>query len=355
MENPSPNPDSVGRSPLLARLILTTLALLGILLVSLVGATLIPLTPPPGVILRSIWNGLLGRINPQTAAGPELIGWGFRVPRVMLGAIVGGSLAMAGATFQGLLMNPLADPYLIGVSAGAAVGAALAILLGLSGALGGIGTGVLAFAAGLATIFVVYRLAMRNGRVSLEAFLLAGVVVGSFMWAGVTVIMSIARPNDLQAVVAWLMGHLYDPPTPLVMWLILAAIVAASIGIYSYARDLNLLALGEEPAKQLGVEVERLKKIIIVLGSLVTAAAVSVSGIIAFVGLIIPHIARRIVGPDHRILLPASALIGASFLVWADALARGVISAEFPVGVITSLLGAPFFCYLLRRRPGGSG
>jgi iron complex transport system permease protein len=290
--------------------------------------------------------------------------WRLRLPRIALGAIVGAALSIAGGALQGLLLNPLADPYLIGVSAGAAFGASLSIRLseGASTSLRvlsrlaeiaqGLGRTLAAFAAAIVTLIIVYRLALRRGRIGRESFILAGVVVGSFMWALVTLIMATSQGGQLTGVVTWLLGNLTLVSSWTSVWVAGSVVLAAALGLYALSRDLNLISLGEEPARQLGVEVERLKKAVIVLAALLTAAAVSVSGVIGFVGLIIPHMARRLWGPDHRILLPASALLGASFLVWADTLAR-VASEILPVGVITSLLGAPFFCYLLvtGRRP----
>jgi len=332
-----------GRPHVLRRVVATT----GILLVALAAAAAVAANVGyQRIPLADVLRALTGQgVSPQV----ETILWSIRLPRIALGAAVGFALSVAGATFQGLLKNPLADPYLIGVSSGAAVGATGAILLHWEGAAAGFGVPLLAFVAALVTMIVVYWLAHRRGRLTVEGFILAGVVVGSFMWAGVTLMMSIAG-RDLSDVVRWLMGNLFvDRWAPVALTAGIAAV--GSLAIYAYARDLNLLVLGEESAKQMGVEVEGLKRVIIVLGSLVTAAAVCFSGIIGFVGLVIPHIARKIVGPDHRVLLPAAGLIGAAFLVLADALARVALGAgELPVGVITALLGAPFFCYLLRAR-----
>ena len=325
-------------------LLILGLALLGALLL---GANTGRAAIPPGDVLRCVGARLLGRPSGLDES-IETIVWQVRLPRVCLGALVGASLAGAGATFQGLLMNPLADPYLIGVSAGAGLGASVALLLHLDDSLGPWAVALCAFAAALLTILLVYKLASVRGRVHLEAFILAGVVVGSFLWAGVTLVMTLAG-QDLGTIFRWLMGNL-----EVQQWapagIVLAVGVLAGAGIYGYSRDLNLMSLGEESARQLGVDVEKAKRVIIALASLVTAAAVSFSGIIGFVGLVVPHAARRLFGADHRILLPSAALTGASFLVLADAVARST-PTELPVGVVTSLLGAPFFFYLLRRRP----
>lgn len=275
--------------------------------------------------------------------------WHLRLPRVVLGGLVGMALTVAGASLQGLLMNPLADPYLVGVSAGAALGASAAVVLHFDHLLGGAGKCLVAFGGGAITMALVLWLARGRRGLQRDAFILAGVVVGSFMWALVTLLMTLAG-QDLQSIVFWLMGNLYGQ----VDWAVVAAaavlVLLGCLALYSYARDLNVLALGEEQARQLGVETERLKTGVILSAALVTAAAVSVSGVIGFVGLVIPHMARRLFGPDHRVLLPAAGLLGAMFLVWADTVAR-LIGEMFPVGVLTSLLGAPFFFYLLKRRP----
>ncbi len=275
--------------------------------------------------------------------------WHLRLPRVALGAVVGCALTVAGGALQGLLMNPLADPYLVGVSAGAALGASAAMVLHLGGLAGGAGRAIIAFAAGAGTMVGVLWLARTRRTIERDAFILAGVVVGSFLWALVTLLMTIAGA-DLQTVVFWLMGNLYGQTDWSVVGVAAVLAVGGSVGLYAYARDLNVFALGEEQARQLGVETEALKKVVIVLSALITAAAVSVSGLIGFIGLVVPHIARRLVGPDHRLLLPVAGLLGASFLVWADTLARG-IGEMFPVGVLTAVLGAPFFFYLLKAKP----
>lgn len=338
---------TTGNSPprrrLTTRLFLISAGLLLFLLLSALAATgLGAVHISPGDVLRS----LLGRLRGETTTDQIL--WSIRLPRIALGAIVGAALSTAGGSLQGLLLNPLADPYLLGVSAGAAVGAALTVLLLPVSILGGMDRTVAGFVAAILTLLLVYRLSLRRGRIGRESFILAGVVVGSFMWALVTLAIALARGSQLTEVLSWLLGNLGMVSQWSNVAIAAVVVIACSVALYAFSRDLNLLALGEEPAKQLGVEVERLKKIVIILTALLTAAAVAVSGIIGFVGLIIPHIARRLWGPDHRLLLPASALLGAAFMVWADTLARVAIApSELPVGVITSLLGAPFFCYLL--------
>jgi len=314
-----------------------------VVLAANIGAEPIPL----GVIADSARGYLSGR-PAGSDAHLAYIFWHLRLPRVVLGAIVGMALTVAGGSLQGLLMNPLADPYLVGVSAGAALGASAAMVLHFGHLGAGVGKCLIAFGSGALTMVLVLWLARAGRRIGRDAFILAGVVVGSFMWALVTLLMTLAG-EDLQSVVFWLMGDLYGQADWAVVGVAGVVVVGGCVALYAYARDLNLLALGEEQARQLGVETEALKKGVILLAALITAAAVSVSGIIGFVGLVIPHMARKLVGPDHRVLLPTAGLLGASFLVWADTLSRG-ISEMFPVGVLTAVLGAPFFFYLLKMR-----
>lgn len=334
---------------LLSRLLGITSALLAFLGVTVVLAAGIGAEPIPLAVILDSVRRALGHLPPGPQEHLATIFWQLRLPRVALGAIVGMALSVAGGSLQGLLMNPLADPYLVGVSAGAALGASAAILFHVSDLGGGVAKCLIAFLAGGGTMLIVLWLSRSHRRISRDAFILAGVVVGSFMWALVTMVMTLAG-SDLQVVVHWLMGNLSTEVNWVVVAVAATLVLGGSVVLHSYARDLNLLALGEEQARQLGVETEPLKLGVIAFSALITAAAVSVSGIIGFVGLVVPHIARKLFGPDHRLLLPASGLLGASFLVWADTLARG-IGEYFPVGVLTSLLGAPFFFYLLKRRP----
>ncbi|MCC6731358.1 MAG: iron ABC transporter permease [Chthonomonadales bacterium] len=278
----------------------------------------------------------------------EAIVWQVRLPRAASAALVGALLGMAGVALQGLLMNPLADPYTVGVSSGAAVGAALAEVTGFAALWLGFGGVGVAFATALAAVTLVYALARIGGRVSVHTFLLAGVVVGTFLWSLIPLLMVLAdRAEDLQRVFFYLIGTLQGAD-----WLrvgMLAPFAAASallLGLWS--RDLNLMTLGEETALHLGVSVESFKRRVLLVGSLATAAAVSVAGIIGFVGLVVPHVARRVVGPDHRALMPVAALLGAALLVAADMLVRVWLN-DMPVGVVTAILGAPVFCLLLRR------
>jgi len=290
-------------------------------------------------------------VSPDIAEseGTETILWGMRLPRVILAALVGMLLAAAGVALQGLLLNPLADPYTVGVSSGAALGAAVAVVTGLGTMAGGFGVPACAFVTAIGAMLLVYSLAKYRGRLAMHSFLLAGVVVGSFLWALLTFVITFAG-KDLSVIIYWLLGSFQAPDPWGYVKLTLPFAAFTLVALYAFARDLNVFALGEETAHHLGVRTESLKNIIIAVTSLATAAAVSVSGIIGFVGLIVPHIARRLFGPDHRVLLPAAALLGGVLMVAADTTARTIVrGGELPVGVITALLGAPFFCYLLKR------
>ena len=283
-------------------------------------------------------------IKNEPAQKYELIILSLRLPRILLAMLVGSGLATAGATMQGLFRNSLASPYVVGVSSGSSFGAALAILF-----LPGIFSVPLsAFSTGLITIFLVYRISQRGTRVSIETLLLAGIAVGLF-FSAITSLLMYVSAQSAHYLVFWMMGGFGGGN-----WRnVIASAPFIGFGIpaiYYFSRELNVMQLGEESAIHLGVEIEKIKKILLILSSLITASAVAVSGVIGFVGLIIPHITRIIVGPDHRILIPVSALIGGIFLIWCDSLARTIIApVELPVGIITACFGAPFFIYLLKR------
>ncbi|PSQ24206.1 iron ABC transporter [Halobacteriales archaeon QS_9_67_17] len=266
-----------------------------------------------------------------------------RLPRIALGATVGFALAAAGVVMQGFFRNPMADPSIIGVSSGAAVGAVGALVVGVPF----VGLRTAAFVGALVTAGVVYAIATEGGRTPVATLLLAGVAIQTLLGA-VTSYLLLRSGESMRRVVYWLMGHL-DAST------LDEAVVTGTLGLalvgvmYLYAEDLNAMLLGETDAQAVGIEVERTKRILLAAASIVTGAAVAVAGVIGFVGLIVPHAVRLLVGPDHRVLLPTSALAGASFLVAADTVARAG-AVELPVGIVTAALGAPFFLYLLRRR-----
>lgn len=273
-----------------------------------------------------------------------------RAPRVLLAAAVGSSLAVAGAVFQGLFRNPMADPYVIGISSGAALGAVFAMLGGYSFAVGGFGAVPLfAFAGGIITIVLVYSMARIGRVVPVMTLLLAGIAVSAFLSALVSLLTYFAG-EKLHMVVFWLMGGLGGATWYQVRVMMPYALIGY-ICVSIFSRDLNALLLGEETAGHLGVDTEKVKKILLTGASLLVAAAVSTSGIIGFVGLVVPHFVRLAAGPDHRFLIPASALLGASLLIATDTLARTIIApTELPVGIITALIGAPMFVYLLKKR-----
>lgn len=277
-----------------------------------------------------------------------------RLPRVLLGFMVGSCLAAVGVGLQALLRNPLADPYVLGISSGAALGASVAMLVG-SGktvlALSAIS--LCAFLGGLLSLVVVYRIALSYGHLPVHTLLLAGVILNAIFSALIMFITSTMNPNRSFGMMSWLMGTLTAPDYPALVVLTVYLFVGGLI-LLMQTRPLNILTLGEESARSLGVEVERVKKTVFFTSALLTGAVVSVSGLIGFVGMVIPHAVRMVIGPDHRLLLPASALVGGIFLLAADTAARTLLApAEIPVGVITALAGGPFFIYLLMSRKGG--
>jgi iron complex transport system permease protein len=318
-------------------------------LASLALAGLIGLAIGPAPISpRDVAATLVGRAPSELAATVVLE---LRLPRVLLAALAGGGLAVAGTAFQALTRNPLADPAVLGVAGGAALGAVLGHLWGLEGSLAGtVGLSAVAFAGALIAAVVVYLIAASGGGLPVQTLLLAGVITGLFFSAAITMVVSLVDFAQLGGILHWLMGSLGIVGYRAVV-VIAVGTVAGSAMIYAQARALNLLALGEESALQLGVEAERVKRIVFVGASLLTGVIVAQTGPIGFVGLIVPHAARLAIGADNRLLLPVAAGAGATFLVLADTLARLAIQpAELPVGVVTAFCGAPFFVYLLRTR-----
>ncbi|GAB4258180.1 MAG: hypothetical protein Kow00122_15910 [Thermoleophilia bacterium] len=274
-----------------------------------------------------------------------------RLPRMVMALVAGTALSTAGAAFQGVFRNPLAEPYLLGVSAGAAVGATIAIIWDPLAILGIYGVPAAAFLGALLAAFLVYRLATFAGETSAASLLLSGVAVGSTFTAVLSLLMVVTQ-YDLHTVVVWLMGGLTTATWSKV--LLAGPLVAAGLVVMLVHADrLNLLLMGEARAEQLGVDARTTRRNMLVVASLTTAGAVAFTGLIGFVGLMVPHMVRLILGPDHRHLLPASALFGALFLLLADTAARTLFSpAEIPVGIITAFVGGPFFLYLLRLRRG---
>ncbi len=293
----------------------------------------------------------LGRVaigrSDQLPTEYRLIVFDLRLPRILLGILVGAALSVSGASFQAMLRNPLADPFVLGVSSGAAVGSILATLLAPRFALI---TPLGAFLGAIATIAAVYFLGRREGQLDSTTLLLGGIISASFLSAIVMFLMTTLTGRDLRGIVFWLMGDLSTPIQPGLQWIFSVGLLAGIGAIYTTAADLNLLLTGEREAIHLGVEVTRVKLVVYVSASLLTGLAVSASGTIGYVGLLVPHAVRLLFGPDYRLLIPASALCGAIAIVLADTLARTVAApTELPVGAMTAMAGAPVFIYLLRR------
>ena len=332
------------------RILAVTLLFLGLLvlipLITTIGSVSIPLT--------TVWHVLISKISLAKEGGAVVIPphintivIDIRLPRIILASLVGGSLAVAGATYQGLFRNPLADPYLLGVSQGGALGASVSFLFPSVG-LGGSATPIFAFIGAIIAMAVVYLLARVDRRLPVTTLILAGVALGAFLAAGISYLMLISG-QQLHGIILWLMGGFWMAEWEEI-WAVLPLILCGVTLIMVFSRPLNVMQLDEEQARQLGINVERVKVLLLTAASLVTAAAVCFCGIIGFVGIIVPHMVRLIWGPDYRFLIPLSTLIGAIFLVVADAVARGFFSQEIPIGIITAFCGAPFFLVVLRRK-----
>ena len=336
----SPRIRAVGLTLLLAGVVVG-----GIVLSAITGQLAITPTEVAGSLLRAI-----GLDTAWAPADPivESTLWFVRFPRILMGLLVGAALAVAGAVMQAIFGNPLAEPGVVGVSSGAALGAATAIVLGAS-VLGGAGIAVFAFLGALLATLLVYVVSRAGGRTEVVTLLLTGIAINAFAQAGIAFVLFVADTASREQIVFWQLGSQVA---------IVAAVgVAGVIAAILLAQRLDLLALGERNARHLGVNVERLRLVSIVLVALLTGVAVAFTGIIAFVGLVVPHIIRMIIGPAHRGLIVASAVGGGALLVLADLLTRTMVAgAELPIGMLTSLIGGPFFFYLLwrqRRRSGG--
>ena len=309
------------------------------------GTEQVPISDLLTILSQGITGGMEGV---QEFGATGVIVLQVRLPRVILAFMVGGTLATVGAALEALLRNPLADPYILGISSGAALGAAVAILFG-------VGVSVLAisilplsaFVGALGAIFIVYRVAVSHGRFSTHTLLLAGVILNAILAALIMFLTTIVDPTRAFGMMSWLMGTLTAPPHSTLFILALYLSVGLCLLVWQ-AHPLNLLTLGEEAARSLGVEVERVKRVVFVSTSLLTGAVVAFSGLIGFVGMVVPHAVRIALSADHRLLLLASGFVGGMFLMVADTLARTVLSpAEIPVGVVTALAGGPIFLYLL--------
>ena len=324
-------------------------ALLALAAVLLAVAGLSLFVGSAGLSPAAVARALAGRAD--AASVESVVTLGLRLPRILAAAVAGGALAVAGVAFQGLTRNPLAEPSVLGISSGAAFGVVVARIFGLGiSPLEALGVTVFAFGGALLAAAAVYLVARVPGGLSIQTLLLAGVIVGIFFGSAITVLISIIDFDRLGGVVHWLLGNLTPlPPASLGLFAALAG--GGVLVVLRHARELNLLALGEESAVQLGVDAERLKRRIFLGAALLTGAVVAFAGPIGFVGLIVPHALRGLLGQDNRLLVPTAALAGGAFLLAADTVARNVVApAELSVGVITAFCGAPFFVYLLRTR-----
>ena len=300
---------------------------------------------PSGLAPGEVWDAITGDAS---AAAADIV-WRVRIPRVALAAAVGAALATAGALFQALLRNPLADPYILGVSGGAALAAVLVLALGPILGLGYAYVPPAAFAGAVATVLGLLAVAGPRGRMSSNTLLLTGVVFNAFASAAIVFLASLSGFAEGASIFLWLIGSVSGARADIAGWVALFLFGGLACAL-PLARSLDLLALGEENAAALGVDAERVKRLLLVAASLMVGAAVAVAGLVGFVGLVVPHLLRLVLGPDHRQLVPAAALGGAAFLVICDTVARTLPGGvELPVGAITALVGGPFFLWLLRR------
>jgi iron complex transport system permease protein len=315
----------------------------------LLGVVVGPAGIAPGDVVGVLLHHLFG-VDISVPAVADTIVWQIRVPRVLMAGIVGCTLAYSGAAYQGVFRNPLADPFLLGVAAGAGLAATVVIVGPVPATWGHVSLITLAaFGGALVAVFATYGIARSGGRAATTTLILAGVAVSSLATSATSYLM-LANQRETVSILSWLLGGFNNSGWHQ-MWFILPYTVPAAAVIFLHGRVLNVMQLDEGQAQQLGVDVERTRLILLVAASLAAAAAVSVAGIIGFVGLIVPHAVRMVAGSDYRRLLPLSALVGASFMILADLGARTAISpGELPVGVVTAFAGAPFFLYLLRRQ-----
>jgi len=333
-----------GQPPLLRRLLRVSGLLTGLLLVSVVLGLGLGSAQPH--LFESL-AVLFGQADPESITAAII--WRLRLPRVILAALVGATLSLGGLVFQALLRNPLAEPYILGVSGGSAVGAILGILLGLAPFPG---VALLAFAGSMATLVLVLILAAGRAVSQKGSLLLAGVMVNAFCSAVIMFFISITQDARLHNIIYWLMGDL-SQVAPERLVLLFYLLPPCFVLIFLLARPMNLLALGEEVAMYMGINVKTVSYVLLITTSLMVSAIVCQSGLVGFVGLVVPHLLRLILGPDHRLLIPACVLGGGSYLVLCDLLSRILPSqGEMPVGVITAIIGAPLFILLLQRSRG---
>lgn len=304
----------------------------------------IPLSDVLQVLLARIFGG---EVSSEVNQLFPVVILDVRLPRILTAAIVGGGLAIAGVIFQAILLNPLADPYTLGVSSGAAFGAALALVINIS-MLGSLSVGLFAFAGAMLALLSVLYLSSVDGRFSSNTLILSGVIVAAILSAGIGFIKHLAD-EQVSVIIFWLMGSFASKTWSDVLLTLVFLILTFLITMF-YSRDLNIMSLGVRTSDSLGVDTVKTRKILLTVASLITAICVSVSGIIGFIGLIIPHLMRFITGPDNIKLIPASGLAGAILLLMADTFSRAVLPSEVPIGVLTALIGGPFFCYIFRQK-----
>lgn len=320
-----------------------------ILFATTVGITGIPITSTLEILFSKIFHVNLGLHNIK--ASDVAIIWAIRFPRVMLAFFVGGALAICGVSYQGIFKNPMADPFILGVSSGAALGATIGIMAKLDFYCWGMNTvSIFAFIGAIISLLVVYSISKVGRKVPVTTLLLSGIAVGQFLSAAISLCMIFS--NDFQSIIFWTMGS-FNAKSWDQLFLVVPYVIIGFVILYSSNREMDIMLLGEDTAAQLGVDTEKLKRKILITTALITGAAVSVTGIIGFVGLIIPHVVRIITGPKHKVLLPYSFVVGGLFMIVCDTVARSLISQEIPVGTITALFGGPFFVYLLKKRIGG--
>lgn len=326
-------------------ILLACLLLVSILLALMTGRYPLSVERIAALLAQPWWPDAWSAYLPQTSSADSRVLWQVRMPRTLMAVLVGASLALCGAALQGAFRNPLVGPQILGISSGAALGGCLAILLFTSLPL--IMTG--AFAGGLIAVSAVYFLGRSQGRTTLLMLVLAGVVTSAFFAALISLVTYFSDPNDsLPAIVFWLMGS-FATTSYFKLGAIISPVLIGSALLFMMRFRINVLSLGDEQASAQGIRVEPLRRALLMCVTLVVSSSVAVSGTVGWVGLVVPHFARMLVGPDHRVLLPASALMGAIFMVLVDTLARSLTQAEIPLGVMTALIGAPVFAWLLRR------
>ncbi len=338
--------------------IILSLAIIGCILLiyvcTVMGAASVSLEEVNRILLHEVFHAPVSMEG--ISQGTIAIVRDVRLPRVLLGFLTGAALAVCGASYQGIFKNPMADPYILGISSGAALGASIGIVLHFSGSLAGLsGTTLLAFAGALLTVFLVYTISRSGKKVPISSLLLSGIAVNQSLSAFMSLIM-LFNQQSMDQIMFWTMGSLNGKGWNQILT-ILPYVIVGIVLLMTSARELDIMLLGEDTAVQLGVNVEFVKKKVLIVSSIVTAAVVSATGIIGFVGLLVPHVVRLFTGPKHRVLMPVSLIFGGTFLILCDTAARSLITQEIPVGIITAACGGPFFLYLLwkSRRGGAAG